>query len=151
MQVRPLDRDATPGTPPPAVPDLDVAGAPHLTLVESPSRRDRLPEDWTMVGPVLVAGRTLDRVVVGPNGVFAVSHQNGIKKISYRLGIGHAGAAGNNYRKGKVSFGGEKRNTGQIQHGEHIGVIQLVEKAEADDVKSNKRPAAFQGLQRNAG
>ena len=26
-----------------------------------------------MVGPVLVAGRTLDRVVVGPNGVFAVS------------------------------------------------------------------------------
>jgi hypothetical protein len=45
--------------------------APVLTLVEAP--RDHLPDDWSVVGPLLIAGRTLDRVVVGPNGVFAVS------------------------------------------------------------------------------
>jgi hypothetical protein len=45
--------------------------APVLTLVEA--ARDHLPDDWSVVGPVLIAGRTLDRVVVGPNGVFAVS------------------------------------------------------------------------------
>ena len=73
MQVHPLDRDPTLEAQPPALPDLDLPVAPYLTLVESSARRDHLPEDWTMVGPVLVAGRTLDRVVVGPNGVFAVS------------------------------------------------------------------------------
>ena len=57
----------------PALPAVEAPPAPYLTLVEAPVRRDHLPEDWTMVGPVLVAGGTLDRVVVGPNGVFAVS------------------------------------------------------------------------------
>jgi hypothetical protein len=66
-----LQSDAA--VPAPPVPDLEALTAPFLTLVESPGRRDHLPDDWAMVGPVLIAGRTLDRVVVGPNGVFAVT------------------------------------------------------------------------------
>jgi hypothetical protein len=73
MQVRPFDEDTTIAVQPPALPTIDAPAEPRLTLVPAPIRQDHLPEDWTMVGPVLVAGRTLDRVVVGPNGVFAVS------------------------------------------------------------------------------
>jgi len=68
MPARPQDHHASTGLPPAPQP----AAAPFLTLVEEPAYRDRLPEDWVIVGPVLAAGRTLDRVVVGPNGVFAV-------------------------------------------------------------------------------
>jgi hypothetical protein len=71
MQVRPADGDYS-RVLLPALPEGEAVAAPHLALVET-ARRDHLPEDWTVVGPVLVAGRTLDRVVVGPNGVFAVS------------------------------------------------------------------------------
>ncbi len=73
MQVRPLDGDVETGALLPPLPDLDGPAAPYLALVEAPARHDHLPEDWTTIGPVLVAGGTLDRVVVGPNGVFAVS------------------------------------------------------------------------------
>jgi hypothetical protein len=73
MQVRLVDEDTAIAAQPPALPALGTPGSPHLTLIPVPVRRDHLPEDWTVVGPVLVAGRTLDRVVVGPNGVFAVS------------------------------------------------------------------------------
>ena len=73
MQVRPLEGEAEARAHPPALPDLDAPETPFLALVETPARPDHLPEDWTTVGPVLVAGRTLDRVVIGPNGVFAVS------------------------------------------------------------------------------
>ncbi|MBN2114684.1 MAG: hypothetical protein JW785_11235 [Acidimicrobiia bacterium] len=69
MPARPQDQHAPTGVPPAPQP----TAAPFLTLVEEPAYRDRLTEDWVIVGPVLVAGRTLDRVVVGPNGVFAVS------------------------------------------------------------------------------
>ena len=71
MQASPVV-DSPPATIRPLAP-LEVEAAPHLTLVEPPIGADHLPDDWTTVGPVLVAGRTLDRVVVGPNGVFAVS------------------------------------------------------------------------------
>jgi hypothetical protein len=70
MQARPIDGETDLRLP--ALPGVETTAAPYLALVE-PARSDHLPEDWTMVGPVLVAGRTLDRVVVGPNGVFAVS------------------------------------------------------------------------------
>ena len=73
MQVRPLDAEMEARAHLPAPPDLDGPDTPFLALVEMPARADHLPDDWTTVGPVLVAGRTLDRVVVGPNGVFAVS------------------------------------------------------------------------------
>ncbi len=73
MKARSPDGDVVIGGLLPPLPELDVLAAPYLTLVEAPTQRDHLPEDWAMVGPVLVAGRTLDRVVVGPNGVFAVS------------------------------------------------------------------------------
>jgi hypothetical protein len=73
MPLRRNRRDALLEAPPGAPPLLDAPAAPHLTLVIASERPDHLPEDWTMVGPILVAGRTLDRVVVGPNGVFAVS------------------------------------------------------------------------------
>ena len=73
MPLRRTRRDALTETPPGAPPLLDAPPAPHLTLVVTPERHDHLPEDWTMVGPLLIAGRTLDRVAVGPNGVFAVS------------------------------------------------------------------------------
>jgi len=70
MQVHPVDGETQVRLP--ALPGVETPAAPYLALVE-PARSDHLPDDWTMVGPVLVAGRTLDRVVVGPNGVFAVS------------------------------------------------------------------------------
>lgn len=73
MQVRPLEGEAEARAHLPALPDLDAPETPFLALVETAIRRDHLPDDWTTVGPVLVAGRTLDRVVIGPNGVFAVS------------------------------------------------------------------------------
>jgi len=74
MQVRPLDGDpeAT-ARAPGGVPGADVAAPPFLTLIDAPARQDHLPDEWVMAGPVLIAGRTLDRVVVGPNGVFAVT------------------------------------------------------------------------------
>lgn len=71
MQVRQVDGETEMLLP--ALPEVDAPAAPYLALVEAPARHDHLPEDWTMIGPVLVAGHTLDRVVVGPNGVFAVS------------------------------------------------------------------------------
>lgn len=70
MQVRQVDGDTEMLLP--AMPEVEAPAAPYLALVET-ARRDHLPDDWTVVGPVLVAGCTLDRVVVGPNGVFAVS------------------------------------------------------------------------------
>jgi hypothetical protein len=73
MQVRPLDQDVALGAPFLAPPAPEAEAPPLLALVEAPAGRDRLPEDWTILGPVLIAGRSLDRVVVGPNGVFAVS------------------------------------------------------------------------------
>lgn len=70
MLVRPIHGETQ--TLLPTLPEVE-APAPYLALVEAAARRDHLPEDWERVGPVLVAGRTLDQVVVGPNGVFAVS------------------------------------------------------------------------------
>ena len=70
MQVRQVDGDTEMLLPAPH--EVDALAAPYLALVE-PARSDHLPDDWTVVGPVLVADHTLDRVVVGPNGVFAVS------------------------------------------------------------------------------
>jgi len=70
MQVRQVDGDTEMLLP--ALPEAEAPAAPSMALVET-ARRDNLPDDWTVVGPVLVAGCTLDRVVVGPNGVFAVS------------------------------------------------------------------------------
>src|SRR5512137_1432509 len=73
MQLRPADDDTTLAGLPPAFPGVDGPAAPYLTLVATPARHDHLPDDWTMVGPVLIAGRTVDRVAIGPNGVYAVS------------------------------------------------------------------------------
>ena len=73
MQVRLLDAEAEARAQVPALPDLYTLETPVLALVATAVPSDHLPDDWTTVGPVLVAGRTLDRVVVGPNGVFAVS------------------------------------------------------------------------------
>ena len=73
MEAHRLDRDGAAQPPPTAFPEAVEPAARYLALVEAPARRDHLPDDWAMVGPVLIAGRTLDRVVAGPNGVFAVS------------------------------------------------------------------------------
>ena len=70
MPVRPQDAATLPLLAPPE----GAAPAPaYLALVEAPARQDHLPDVWVMAGPVLIAGRTIDRVVVGPNGVFAVT------------------------------------------------------------------------------
>jgi hypothetical protein len=73
MQLRPVDDDTAPAGLYPALPGLDGLPAPYLALLPAPAQQDHLPDDWTMVGPLLIAGRTVDRVVVGPNGAYAVS------------------------------------------------------------------------------
>ena len=45
---------------------------------------------------------------------------------------------------------GIKRNTGQIQNGQDVGVIQLVKQAEPDDIKAIQGLAGFQGKQRQS-
>jgi len=73
MQALPIAEGANPPALAFAPAGQPVQAHPQLQLVEAPPRTDGLPGDWSVVGPVLISGRTLDRVVVGPNGVFAVS------------------------------------------------------------------------------
>ena len=55
--------------PVPAVEELRVP----ISLVPAAPHPGELPADWTVVTAPLIEGRTVDRVVVGPNGVFAVT------------------------------------------------------------------------------
>jgi hypothetical protein len=70
---------APPAAPPAVVPDI----APMAPVV-SPETPTRLPAEWVEVERVTISGEVIDRVVVGPNGVFAVHIDTDTRPVAIR-------------------------------------------------------------------
>ncbi len=80
--------------------------------------------------------------------LFAVADHDRIEKIGHRLRVAGARAAGDDQGVAGIAIAGERRDPGKFEHGEDVGVVQLVQQAEADDVEPVERGL---GLQREEG
>ena len=82
--------------------------------------------------------------------VFALAQLDHIKKVRDRLRIAGTGAARHDQRPAFVTVFGIKRDAGQIQHGQNVGIGQLVLQGEAHCVKGGERVLALHGVERQA-
>ena len=81
--------------------------------------------------------------------LFAFAQLHHVKKVRHRLGVAHAGASRDNQRPTPVPVAGAQRNTGKIQHRQHVGIAQLILQREADNVEFRKRVLALQAVKGN--
>ena len=83
-------------------------------------------------------------------GLFAVAQHEGVDESGHRLGVGRAGAAGQNQRIGHGSRLGRQWNSAQIEHRQHVRRAEFVLQAEADDVELPQRRETLQADQRQS-
>jgi hypothetical protein len=81
--------------------------------------------------------------------LFSVTDHHGVKKQSHRFRIEAGGTTSDKERERGVSFFRKKRDSAQIQHGEHIGEAELVLEAEPDYIELGQTPARLHGRQGN--
>ena len=83
----------------------------------------------------------------GLQHIFAFAQLHHIEKRCHRLAVAHAGAACDHQRIVFIAVFGIKRNAGKLQHGQNVGIAQLILQRKAYNIELAHRVFAFQRIQ----
>ena len=96
-----------------------------------------------------VAARVTRQVHDFVDDVFAVADHERVDELRHRLGAEGLCAAGDHQRMARVAFERTQWQPSQVQHRQHVRVLQFVLKGESDDVEFCGRDVAVEREQRN--
>ena len=80
----------------------------------------------------------------------ALAQQDGIETVGDRLGVEHAGTAGDDERVGFGAIRRGRRHAGKVEHVQEVCVCELVAEADAEDVESAKVTSGLQAPKRQS-
>jgi hypothetical protein len=127
---------------------LAVAGRVQRRDVDARHLRERI-EQRAALAPIPAPVHIADLA----DRFLAVAEQHGVEEFGQRFRIERARAAGDHQRVARPAIGGAQRHAAEVEHGQEIGVGELVLETEPDDVELAQRRVGFdrdQGMARRA-
>ena len=103
-------------------------------------------EEKLALRQALFAALVIERKQLGQR-LLPLSDGKDIEEVGHRLGVIGTGTAAEDKRRILAAFARQRRNAGQQQHIDHVGITQLVLHRKGHDIEGIQRVAAFERVQ----
>ena len=127
---------------------LAIAGCEERRHVDTRQRGQRAQQGRAIAITVAVLANRVDDL---PDDLLAVAQHDGVEEGREGLGIERAGTAGDHQRVVGTALGALRSGmSAQLEHGQQVGVGELVLQAEADDVEVAQGQVALERDERQS-